>query len=154
MRNREVNQHKDRLDDLFSKVAEISDSELQAHWSRYLCILLSGFIETSIRSILSEYAENRASPVVSNYVQRELRRFQNPSMQRILDLLGSFSQEWAVQLSAQTTDEKKDAINNIIGNRNRIAHGENVGISFVPLRGYYRNAVSVLELIEEQCDSS
>lgn len=66
MKNRETIQAKDRLDDLFSRVNEFSgDLELQSHWARYLCVRVSGFIETSIRSILSEYARKMSAQTTS-----------------------------------------------------------------------------------------
>ncbi len=84
MKNRETVQAKDRLDYLFSRVNEFSeDLELQSHWARYLCVRVSGFIETSIRSILSEY----------------------------------------------------------------------VGITYTTIQHYYQNALIVVELIEDQCNS-
>ena len=47
MKNIEVIRYQQRLDDLFKKiVAFAEDIELQSHWARYLCILVSGFLET------------------------------------------------------------------------------------------------------------
>lgn len=156
MRNREANQHKDRLDDLFKQVSEVSDINLQGHWARYLCVLVSGFIEVSIRAILTEYAKSRADTSVANYVIRDLHRFRNPNMERILQTLGAFNPAWSDNVRARTEAEYelKAAIDTIIANRNGIAHGENVGITYTTIRNHYRNAVSVIEIIEEQLHSS
>lgn len=81
-----------------------------------------------------------------------MRGFQNPNMQRIGELLRSFDRDWGDQIEVSATDEMKQAVNSIVDNRNRIAHGENVGISFAPLRRYYQNAVDVIELIEHICN--
>lgn len=154
MKNRETIQAKDRLDDLFSRVNEFSgDLELQSHWARYLCVRVSGFIETSIRSILSEYARKMSAPSVANYVENRLSSFQSPNMERILQLLRAFNSTWANQLKSLTEGELKDAIDGIKANRDIIAHGGNVGITYITIHSYYQNALKVVELIENQCNS-
>ena len=154
MKNRETVQAKDRLDDLFSRVNEFSgDPELQSHWAKYLCVMVSGFIETSIRSILSEYARKMSAPSVANYVENRLRSFQSPNMERILQLLRAFDSTWADELKSSTEGEPKDAIDGIKANRDLIAHGENVGITYTTISRYYQNALMVVERIEDQCNS-
>ena len=152
MRNLRASQSKDRLDHLFSQVNEISDLRLQAHWARYLCILVSGFIETSTRSILVEYTRIHSSPNVTSYIEKQLEYRTNLNMQRLLELLGAFNSEWRTKLDSSVTEEMKATIDGIVANRNLIAHGENVGISFVRIRDCYQNAIAVIELIEEQCN--
>lgn len=154
MRNREANQHKDRLDDLFKQVGEVSDINLQGHWARYLCVLVSGFIEVSIRAILTEYVKSRADTSVANYVVRGLDRFPNPKMEQILQTLRAFNPAWSDEIGELTEGELKSSIDAIIATRNIVAHGGDVGITYTTIRNHYQNAVSVLELIEEQCDSS
>ena len=154
MKNRETVQAKDRLDYLFSRVNEFSeDLELQSHWARYLCVRVSGFIETSIRSILNEYAKKTSAPSVANYVENRLNSFQSPNMERILQLLGAFNSTWQDELESLTEGEPKDAIDGIKANRDLIAHGENVGITYTTIQRYYQNALMVVELIENQCNS-
>ena len=153
MKNRIAVQAKDRLDDLFSRVNEFSeDIELQSHWAKYLCVRVSGFIETSIRSILSEYAREKSDPFVANYVESRLGSFQSPNMERILQLLGAFNSTWQDELKSLTEGEPKDAIDGIKANRDLIAHGENVGITYTTISRYYENALKVVELIEDQCN--
>lgn len=50
----------------------------------------------------------------------------------------------------RTEGELKDAVDAVIANRNKIAHGGDVGITYATIRSYYRNAVSTIEIIEEQ----
>ena len=152
MKNIEVIRYQQRLDDLFKKiVAFAEDIELQSHWARYLCILVSGFLETSVRAIYSQYANTKAAPYVANYVDSQLQSFQNPNMERILQLARSFSPEWEEHLRSVTQGEPKDAIDSIVANRNRIAHGESVTITYTRIRSYYQNAIKIVELIDEQC---
>ncbi len=132
------------------------DPELQAHWARYMCVLVSGFLETSVRSIYSEYAKEKASPNVVNFVQNQLKQFQNPNMEKLLQLAGQFNPQWREWLEAATLDEPKAAVDSIVSNRHAIAHGIQVGITLSQVKRYYDGVVYVLNTIEKHChkDSS
>lgn len=151
MKNIEVVRYQQRLDNLFEKIKDISDLELQSHWARYLCILVSGYLETSVRAIYSEYSGNRANENVANYVSSRLERFQSPKMGNILELTRAFSLQWAEDLQNATEGELKESVDSIVANRHNIAHGRDSGISYTRIREYYQNAIKVIELIEGQC---
>jgi len=72
-------------------------------------------------------------------------------MAKILDLAGSFSSDWRAELEAACAGAPKEAIDSIVANRHNIAHGQTVGISLVRIREYYRHAMTVLDLIDDQC---
>lgn len=152
MRNIEAVRYQQRLDHLFKKISAFPDDiELQSHWARYLCILVSGFIETSVQAIYSQYAREKAAPNIANYVTRRLERFTNPNMEDILTLSGMFNKEWRNQLENATEGELKAAVDSIVANRNLIAHGADVGISFGTIKSYYQSVVKVIGLIESNC---
>lgn len=152
MKLQEVVRRKQRLDNLFKQVAEyFHDPELQAHWARYLCVLVSGYIEVSIRMVYSAYAKKRAHETVAVYVERQLSEFRNPNMERILAIAGSFSSVWEAQLREKTEGELKDAVDSIVANRHKIAHGDDVAITYTRVQKYYQDAEKVLGLISGQC---
>jgi len=148
MKNREIARYQQRLDDLFDKIKDIQDIELQSHWARYLCILVSGYIETSVRLIYSDYVKNKANQNVVNFVSSKLENFQNPNMNKILDLTGDFNSQWKIDLENATGGELKDSVDSIVSTRHNIAHGRNVGIGYIAIRKYYQNAIKVIELID------
>lgn len=153
MKNREVMRAKQKLDNLFEKINHLpDDNELKAHWARYLCILVSGFIENSVRAIYSQYAKNKAIPNIANFVERKLDDLQNPKMEKILQLTGAFSLQWESNLRKATEGELKDAIDSIVANRNNIAHGQDVGITYATIKDYYEKAFKVIQMIENQCN--
>lgn len=152
MRNTELVRYNQKLDSLFKKAREISeDAEVQAHWARYLCVLVCGFLEIAVRTTYREYARNKAHPNVSNYVTRKLDLFRSPKMGNIVELTKLFSKEWADDLELATEGQLKDAVDSIVAVRHEIAHGKDTGISYVQLREYYQSAVKVAKLLEEQC---
>lgn len=152
MRNQSIVSYKQRLDNLFAQIKGVAgDPELQSHWAMYLCVLTSGFLETSVRQIYGLYASNKAAPNVANFVKDKLEGFQNPNMEKILELTRSFSQEWETRLRAATEGEIKDDVDSIVANRHNIAHGRSVGITYIRMKNYYDNALKLIDLIDEQC---
>ena len=141
--------YKQRLDNLFERVATFSDDiEIQSHWAKYLCVLVSGFIETSVCAIYSEYARQKAAPNVAGYVCSKLEKFSNPKMEDICQLTGLFNETWRKKLEEITLGEIKDAVDSIVANRHHIAHGRDVGISYVRVKQYYCKVVKMVELVE------
>jgi hypothetical protein len=74
-------------------------------------------------------------------------------MEKILQLTGGFSKEWASDLRLKTDGELKDAVDSIAHNRNQIAHGGSVGMTYRQIKDYYDRAIKVIELIENQCSN-
>ena len=140
-----------KLDRLFERGRLMTDAEEQAHWSRYLCVLVSGYIEVSVAEIYSDLAARKSHPAVASNVGSRLRRFQNAKMQQVCNLLRTFDSDVGAAVEDATNGELKDAIDSIVANRNLIAHGADVGISFVRISDYYAKAKTVVRLIEDTC---
>src|SRR5216683_8051072 len=152
MRTQELSRKKQQIDHTFELTRGISqDPETLSHWARYLCVLVSGFLESSVRIVYGQYARTKAAPNVANYVEGQLKYFQNAKMEKILELAKIFSPEWEQELRTASEGEAKDAVDSIIANRNRIAHGESVGVTVVVIKKYYESSLKVLETIETQC---
>ena len=147
----EITRQRQRLDELFQKAKNLPDPEVQSHWSRYLCVLVSGFLVNSVRITYTEYARRRADVLVADFVESRLRQFQNPKMGSILELAGGFSQEWRQRLENDTSGQLCESVNSIVGNRHKIAHGESVGLTLHTLIQYYKDALRVVDLLRQQC---
>jgi len=152
--NREVLSYKQRLDNLFVRVDGFyGDEELQAHLARYLCIIVCGFLENSLRAIYGEYAQNKSHRNVANFVDNQLNRFMNPNMERILNLAGKFSQAWRIELENLTKEKIKESVDSLVANRNQIAHGADVGITIRSMKRQYDDIVKLVMTIEKQCNN-
>lgn len=152
MKNLEAFRYKQKLDNLFRQVSSLPvDDKLQSEWAKYLCVLASGFLEVSICAIYNRFARQSSSPYVANFVQYELNNFQNPKMGKIIGLTKAFNPQWANELETATEGEIKEAVDSIVANKNNIAHGRDVGITYTRIKNYYKNAVKVVDLIEKMC---
>jgi len=155
MSDKEILRYKSQLDDLFSKISTLdSDFEMQSHWAKYLCIRVSGFLEVAVSTIYKNYAKNKAAPFVVNYVDKQLSSFQNPNMEKILKITRAFNPDWAKEIEIEliNNSEIKDSIDSIVDVRNKIAHGENVGITYARIKRYYEVALKFVEFLENQCN--
>lgn len=150
-----ISLERERLNILYKRVKDFDeDSEIQSHWVKYLCILSSGHIENSVRYIYGQYAENKSHENIANYINNNLRKFQNPTTEKIIKLTSAFSKEWGEELKKFITLEMETSINSIVGNRNNIAHGQSVTITYSSMKRYWENTIKVLEFIEEQSKRS
>ena len=155
MRNQEIARQIQRFDSLYRKASDACNEnlDLQSHWARYLCIMLSGLIENSIKEIYSDYITKNAAKAVADYSISYLSTVSNPKTEKILSIVGTFKKEWQQQLEIYVSDEgRKDAIDSIMANRNLIAHGKDVGITLARLNQFFKRTIEVLEQIENQCN--
>ena len=156
MKNTIIHQYEQRLDRLFKQVGESSnngsiDIEMVSHMSRYLCILVSGYLETSVRLILVEYCRNKSSRIVSSYAEKQIARFQSPKSENIISMLRSFDDNWATNIEKNMQGEIKDSIDSLVNIRHNIAHGNSVGITYHNILQYYKNSVRFVAMLEQEC---
>ena len=150
---------KKKLDQVFKDTDELLreinrhsiDLEMQSHLAKYLCVLVSGFLERSVRAILHDYVKAKSAPAISKYVEDQLQFFYNPKTNKILELVGAFSPNWRTSLETAIEDEVRDALDTIVENKNKIAHGRDSQITFVGIRAYYGRAAEILDLLEQHC---
>jgi len=154
MRNRELTRQLQKLRALAKKAGDssLSDLELQAHWAKYLCVLVAGFLENSLVEIFSEFVSAASSPAVARFATSRLENIQNPKAQRFVEVSGAFDESWGPELEAFLADNgRKDAIDSIMSNRHLIAHGSSSGITLARVNQYLDKCVEVVDFIETQC---
>lgn len=157
MHSRVLSSQHQRLTWLLEQASHFNSDqfELQAHWARYLCVLAAGFIENALADIYSAYARASASPSISNYVEKTLKRIQNPKSSRFLETARAFNTDWEETLREFIDqDGRKEAIDAIMSNRHLIAHGKDSGISLARVSEYLKKSIQVIDFIENQCGIS
>jgi uncharacterized HAD superfamily protein len=153
--NPQILSHRQRIDALFVKIKSISNSAEQSEWSKYLCILVSGYIEESLRVLLENYTAKNSSQYIQNFVSTEIKNITNCKTKKILDILRSFNPHWEqdfnnkIATKSRIDDEIKNSIDSIITNRHSIAHGKNIGMSYSTVFNYYGNVKKAIEILED-----
>jgi hypothetical protein len=145
---REIHRLRTRLDATFARApVASSDLEVQADFAKYLCVLISGYLESAVCALLIAYSQTRSAPEVASFVERQLGPWTNPKAEKIIDLFGAFNPDWRAELNAYLIDERKDSINSLVALRHKIAHGESVGTSLSQIRFHYATVNDVIEHI-------
>jgi hypothetical protein len=147
---------KQRLDNLFSIYGTLPTvpPDVRIHWIRYLIVRTSGFLETSLGYFYSEYTATKAGPRVISFVDSRLESPGNMRMERVLRLIKEFGDDWHSQVEAHPDfDRIRVAVNSIVTNRNTIAHGDDVSMSFQQLQEYYDWIIVLLDFLLAQCSS-
>ncbi len=156
MQNQEISKQFQRLEPLFQKAYEAcgGNIEMQAHWAKYLCVLSAGLIENALKEIYVEFARNKVTKPIANYVSSTLSPIRSPKTQRFLDIAAAFNTDWKDELeNFVNTNGYDGAIDSIMNHRHQIAHGKNhnSSITLSQLKEYLDKAIKILEFIEAQC---
>ena len=146
----EVNRQRQQLDATFKRATGLGpDPELLSDYARYLCVLVSGFLEQAVVELLIEYVRTHSDTHVQQHVEQRLRQLTNLKVQRLIDVFGSFDPDWRRDLEAFLVDEYRDAVNGIVDLRNNIAHGRSVGITMSRVQDYYVRVKAVVERLAQ-----
>lgn len=150
----EVERQRQRLDEAFSRIASIDADALEARadFAKYLCVRVSGFLESAITLHLAEHARGTSAPRISHYVGRRLGYFQNAKKDKILDLFGEFDPEWRADLERFLVDEMADALGTIVANRHKIAHGDDSTITYARVREHWLTIQQIVNHIADLVD--
>ncbi len=158
MMRSEINRKEERLGHLFEQAGDLQknddiDDELKAQFVWYLCIRTSGYLESSVKSILLEYVESQTeSRQIVDFAENRLRRARALDRGEILGLVKQFSAAWRSRLGKSINSDLKVSLDNLLRNRNEIAHGGDApSLSLIDLENYYEDAKKVVKLVYDEC---
>ncbi|QJD94367.1 hypothetical protein HH214_00010 [Mucilaginibacter robiniae] len=143
-----LDQQEKKLDELFNMVQAVSDEEIKAYLSKFLCIRTSGLLENALKGLLLEFVHGSSPQQVENYIGKSIRSLTNLKDEKIEYCLKSFSDEWHAKFCAKISEEQRSALNSVVTNRNNIAHGEVDNLTFKMMEGYYFKVKEVIQLLK------
>jgi hypothetical protein len=148
----QVQREKQRLDATFKRASGAqADPELLSDFARYLCVLVSGFLEQALIELLLEYVRLRSPEQIQRYVEQRLRRFTTANAKNITELLGSFDLDWQKNLERYLVDERKDAVDSVVDLRQTLSHGRFAGVTMASVQRYYDRVKEVVDHIADLC---
>jgi len=153
MRNAELAKQEATIRDLIKNTSAATggDLELQSHWAKYLCVLVSGYVENSAQVLYSTYVLKKTPEPVAKFATAKIKQIQNPKPGRLVEIATSFNNDWGTNLDAFIDlDGRREAINAVMDNRHLIAHGKSSNITVHRVSNYFDKVVQVAEYIENQ----
>jgi hypothetical protein len=147
-----IHAHQQRIEAVFARATALAnDPELLADHAKYLCVLVSGFIEKSLSEVVLEHARRTGAPSLQRFVEATTARFTNAKSAKVLQFLATFDPDWRRLVEGVLVDEYKDAFDSVVALRHQIAHGSSVGVTFVRIKDYFAAIVDVIETIQQTC---
>ena len=132
----------------------INDEELKSHIFRYICVLVSGYLETELNKVIDNYknCEHFNNHECKNTINSQ-RKIQNAKWCSIRPFFANIDDNFISQLKDKLNDfdEIVGSIDTIVRTRHKIAHGENniPVLSKDNLERYFSNIKIFLEKIQE-----
>lgn len=151
----EIISNKQRIKNIIRKYKPIDDDELKKDIARYVCVLVSGYIEESLRLLINNYANGKSSPKIQHYVNSNIKRITNCKYNKIIDVLNAFDSAWSDDFTTKVSTQEpipnqfKDSIDSVVSTRHEIAHGKNSGISIVRIEEYFQNVDKAITLLDQ-----
>ncbi|WP_189420113.1 HEPN domain-containing protein [Streptomyces griseoviridis] len=148
----EVARRKQRLTALFSAIDGAGLSgELTSHYARYLCVLVSGFVEQSVKELVTEYCRNRSAEPIQRYVGSQLKRLRNIDSEKLKQLIESYSVDWW-RIILDKYPDQLESIGSIATVRNNVSHGGDAGITMSTIRQYFNDACVLMDELSDLFD--
>ncbi|MBF4307766.1 HEPN domain-containing protein, partial [Vibrio anguillarum] len=114
-RHRGHDKYRSRITYLFKlfNEDEYSSPETQANNAKYLAVLVSGYLEQSIKELLLHYAFQGSRPQVARYVEETWPISRNMNADNIKTILHQFNSVWSDEFSTWLEEDasRKSHIN-------------------------------------------
>lgn len=129
----DLKQSRDSLLELKSIVSATNvDAPLLAQLARFLSIRSTGHVEFTLDKCLEHFATAKSHPYISSYVISGLYRGRGVKPDTLIDRFRDINPELALRLEtflAQDDERLRRELAFMVDKRNRIAHGQNHGLS-------------------------
>lgn len=149
---RDVELHRRRIEATFKRASAIAvgaeGDEMKSDYAKYLCILVSGWIEKAVGSMILAYASDKSPQPLQSHLESSMKRLTNVSAEKLLVTMGSLDKQWRDRLESLLTDEQAKALNSVVGLRNDIAHGGGGSLSLNGVDKYWRAAQEAIAHFE------
>lgn len=145
----ELHRLRQSMDSAFSRYPGSTSLEMKSDYAKYLCVLVSGYIERSLQEIAYEYCKNRSQRDIHDFLDHSIGRLGNPNTNSLLDFVSRFSNDWRSNLEKNYSPELT-ALSSVVSHRNRIAHGYSSDISFVRIKEWYESSSRMMDHLASQ----
>lgn len=137
------------LNSLLEQIRAIDDDYIKAEMSKYFCVRISGYMEATIKELISDYTDKSCPKQVSSYVQSTMKNISSLNAEKTYRLLEKFSTDWSEKFKEEVSEQCKSSLDAVISNRHNIAHGQQNSLSFRQVEQYYNDIKSVITILKD-----
>ncbi len=132
-----------------AKNSSVSDPELSSMLSSYSAVLISGIYEDVIEYLFIQRAAKNGDQEISGLVKVLIDRvFRNPEYDKIENLVKALDSKYTTTLNSKIAERSKEALNSIVRNKNKVAHGELSNATLSDIELYHKDATIIFEGLE------
>lgn len=126
------------------------DRKIAVDLESYLVVLLSGIYEDCLEYLINKRVERAGDVEVSAFVEKTLDvQLRNPNWENLTNILGRFSKKWVTALNKKIQNRAKTDLNNIVNNKNAVAHGNTSNLTLAEIKNCHKNCKSIFEKLEK-----
>jgi len=138
------------IDDTIDKIKTVQDKKLLSMLSNYLVVFISGIYEDCVEQLFIERACKNDDEQIQNLVKNLIdKHFRNPMYREVKKWVKYFDSKYVTTFQSKIDDKNIQAIDSIVENKNRVAHGENSNATFKDVNIWYNNSLKIFEVLEE-----
>jgi len=142
----------DSIDQTIGDVDGISGSSIlvDSFLAKFLVVYICGIYEEIIENILIDFTKrNTSRDEVVKYITKSVDvSFRNPDFNKIISLIKNLDNPiWTAELGNMRSSAGI-ALDNIVTNRNGIAHGQSITITLGDIKQYYKSSRPFIEKID------
>jgi hypothetical protein len=146
-----VETRKQQLDEYFRRAADPAiPDEVRSDLAKHGIVLVCGFVERSVETVVMEKIAQRAHPRVQSFIRGHFKIGTDYNCEAIAQLLERFDLGWSKKFRAflQTRDDLVEALRSAYDLRNSIAHGGTGNRGLRGVQDLYASAKEVVDAIE------
>lgn len=121
----------------------------------YAIVFSSASIEVAVKTIIADTVSMNVNAHAKNYLDKAIRNnSMNPSLSKIRAMLTEINKEWRTSvdkkiLESTKRDEITTSLDNIVKNRNSIAHGRSVQATINNVIKWVDDSIEIIKIIDE-----
>ena len=145
-----------RLEQIYRSKADLINGaslskELGANYARYLCVLLAGFAEQSLKALLTEHARKKSNSAVHRFVDKNVNSMWGINQHKMQEMLDSFDPTWFKDLE-QGMEQELSALQSVGKLRDNISHGSDAGITLDTMKSYSTDVIKLMRKLSDLLD--
>ena len=122
------------------------DRKIAVDLESYLVVLISGIYEDCLEYLINKRVDRAGDAEVSAFVEKTLHvQLRNPNWENLTNILGRFSKGWVTSMNKKIQYRAKTGLNNIVNNKNSVAHGNASSLTLGEIKNCHKNCKSIFE---------
>jgi hypothetical protein len=126
------------------------DRKIASDLESYLVVLISGIYEDCLEYLINKRAAKAGDLEVAAFIEKTLDiQLRNPNWENLTNMLGRFSKKWVATMNKRIRNQAKTDLNNIVTNKNAVAHGNASNLTLGEIKNCHKNCRSIFEKLEK-----